>query len=286
MSLFFTDTDCEIWHTDVEKYNINIIGMPYTIDGVEKVYDMGKNTDFKNMYNRMRAGAMPITSALNPQNYIDYFEPAFKSGQDIFYVHFSDKLSGTFNHMQVALDELKEKYPERKITLFDTKSICYGAGMQALMAGIMHNEGKSDDEILKFLKEFSPKVVTKFVVDSLFHLKRGGRVSATSAVVGSLLNIKPLLEITKDGKIEKYSTARGMKRAVLTLADECVQNVDEVDKYPILVIHADNEEMANIAVERLKSGLGEKADIKVYPIGPVIGTHCGPGTVGLVYYQK
>lgn len=286
MSLFFTDTDCEIWYTDVEKYNINIIGMPYTIDGVEKVYDMGKNTDFKGMYNRMRAGAMPITSALNPQNYIDYFEPVFKSGQDIFYVHFSDKLSGTFNHMQVALDELKEKYPERKITLFDTKSICYGGGLSALMAGIMHYNGKSDDEILAFLKEFSPKVVTKFVVDSLFHLKRGGRVSATSAVVGSLLNIKPLLEITKDGKIEKYSTARGMKRAVMTLVDECLQSVDELDKYPILVIHADNEEMATVAVEHLKSSLGEKTDIKIYPIGPVIGTHCGPGTVGLVYYQK
>lgn len=286
MSLFFTDTDCEIWYTDVEKYNINIIGMPYTIDGEEKVYDMGKNTDFKGMYNKMRAGAMPITSALNPQNYIDYFEPAFKSGQDIFYVHFSDKLSGTFNHMQVALEELKEKYPERKITLFDTKSICYGAGLQALMAGIMHYEGRSDEEILAFLKEFSPKVVTKFVVDSLFHLKRGGRVSATSAVVGSLLNIKPLLEITKDGRIEKYATAKGMKRAVLTIVGDCVENVAEVDKYPIFVIHADNEEMAILATSQIKTELGDNVDVRVYPIGPVIGTHCGPGTVGIVYYQK
>lgn len=285
MSVFFTDTDCELWYTDAEKYNINVIGMPYTLDGEEKVYDMGKNTNFKHMYDRMRAGAMPITSALNPQDYIDYFEPIFARGEDIFYVHFSDKLSGTFNHMAVALNELKEKYPERKITLFNTKNICCGAGLQALVAGKMHFEGKSDDEILTFLQDFHSHIATKFVVDSLFHLKRGGRVSATSAVVGSLLNIKPLLKVTSEGKIEKYGTAKGMKKAVLTLSQECVDKVMNVGEYPIIILHADNETMALLAKNYIQENV-KGAQVQVYPIGPVIGAHCGPGTIGIVYYTK
>lgn len=283
MSVFFTDTDCELWYTDAEKYGINIIGMPYTLDGVERIYDMGKNTDFKLMYDRMRAGSVPITSALNPQDYIDYFEPVLKNGEDILYVHFSDKLSGTFNYMAIALNELKEKYPERKVTLFNTLSISVGGGIQALEAGKLHHAGKSDEEIVKFLEEFSPKVCTKFVVDSLTHLKRGGRVSATTAVLGGLLNIKPLLKITKEGTIEKYGTAKGMKKAVLTLVDECANNIVCADKYPVYILDADNKEMADFAVSVLKQKLGEKVEIKVIPIGPVIGAHCGPGTIGIVY---
>ena len=284
MSVFFTDTDCELWYTDAEKYNINIIGMPYTLDGVEKFYDMGKNTDFKAMYDRMREGAMPITSALNPQDYIEYFEPVLKSGQDILYVHFSDKLSGTFNYLALALNELKEKYPERKVTLFNTKSICVGAGFQALEAGKLHAEGKSDEEIIAFLRDFSPNVATKFVVDSLSHLKRGGRVGVATAIVGGLLNIKPLLKITDEGTIEKYATAKGMKKAVLALVEDCAENARELDKYPLYVIDADNEAMGEFAVKALKEKLGEKVNIVRYPIGPVIGAHCGPGTVGFVYF--
>lgn len=283
MSVFFTDTDCELWYTDAEKYNINIIGMPYTLDGVERFYDMGKNTDFKLLYDRMRAGAMPITSALNPQDYVDYFEPVFKKGEDILYVHFSDRLSGTFNYMAVALEELKEKYPDRKVTLFNTKSICYGGGLQALMAGKMHYEGKSDEEIIEFLEDFSPRVATKFVVDSLSHLKRGGRLGAASAIIGGILNIKPMIKITAEGTLEKYATAKGMKKAVSILAEECAKEVRENDIYSIAVLDADNKEIADFAERQLREKLGENANIIHLPIGPVIGTHCGPGTVGFVY---
>lgn len=283
MSVYFTDTDCELWYTDAEKYNINIIGMPYTLDEEEKFYDMGKNTDFKHMYNRMREGALPITSALNPQDYLDYFEPVLAKGEDILYVHFSDRLSGTFNYMKLAIDELLEKYPERKITVFNTLNISTGAGFLALEAGKLHYEGKSDEEIIEFLTDLAPKVLTTFVVDSLSHLKRGGRISATSAIIGGLLNIKPILKITKEGTIEKVATAKGMKKAISMLVGDCVEKAIMTDKYPVYIMDADNEEMGAYAEAQLKEKFGDSVEVRRLPIGPVIGAHCGPGTVGLVY---
>ena len=286
MSVFFTDTDCEIWYTDVDKYNIKVIGMPYTLDGVEYFYDMGRNTDLKLLFNRMREGSTPITSALNPQNYIDYFEPVLQAGEDILYIHFSDQLSGTFNHMNVALKELREKYPERKITTFDTKSICWGAGFQVLEAAKMHQAGKSDEEIVEFLKDFTSHVVTTFVVDSLSHLKRGGRISATTAIIGGMLNIKPVLKIDDEGKIVKCGTGKGMKKTLMSMVDDLMKNIRNVGEYPIYIIDGDNEPMAEFLKSQLQSKLGEKQKIENYPIGPVIGAHCGPGTIGIIYYGE
>ena len=154
MSVFFTDTDCEMNYTDAEELGMHVIGMPYTIKNKEYVYDYGKNIDIKQFYEDMRAGEIATTSALNSQDYIDYFEPIFAAGEDILYVHFSSELSATFDHMQTALDILKEKYPERKVTTFDTGNICVGAGIQAIEACKLHNAGASDEEVIEFLKEF------------------------------------------------------------------------------------------------------------------------------------
>ena len=283
MSVFFTDTDCELWWTDVEDLGINIIKMPYTIDGEEHFYDMGKETDFDKFYSRIKQGAMPITSALNPQDYIDYFEPVFQKGEDVFYVHFSDNLSGTFKHMQVAINELKEKYPERKVITFNTKSICVGAGMSVYYAAKMHKEGKSDEEILKFLESFAPKVATYFVVDSLAHLRRGGRISALSATMGSLLNIKPILRVSADGKIEKYSTGKGMRKALHSMVELMKEKFEP--GYPVYILDAVNKECADYVEEEIKQNFAN-VEIKRLPIGPVIGTHCGPGTVGIIFYAK
>ncbi len=285
MSVFFTDSDCELWYTDVDKYNINVLEMPYTLDGEEYFYDMGRNTDFKKLFTRMREGAMPMTSALNPQSYIDYFEPVFARGEDILYVHFSDKLSGTFEHMKTAMETLSQKYPERKLKVYNTKSISVGGGFCALEAAKMHYAGKSDEEILEFLESFCGHVVTTFVVDSLAHLKRGGRISATSAVIGGLLNIKPILKISDEGTIEKVSTAKGMKKALMSLVEKMETNLKDMGKYPVYVLDADSEDMGEWLVGVVKEKF-PNVDVQRLPVGPVIGSHCGPGTVGLVYYGE
>ena len=284
MSKFFTDTDCELWYTDVDKYDMNIIEMPYTLDSEEQFYDMGRKTDFKKLFDRMREGAIPSTSALNPQSYVDYFEPHFKNGDDVLYVHFSDQLSGTFEYMKTAYAELKEKYPERELKTFNTKNISLGGGFIALEAAKMHKAGKSDEEIIEFLEEFAPKVNMVFVVDSLSHLKRGGRISGASAVIGSMLNIKPILKITEEGKIEKCATAKGMKKAINVIVDEMVSKIEKTEEYSVVIMNADNKELADYAEKVVREKMGEEVNIAHYPIGPVIGAHCGPGTVGLVYY--
>lgn len=123
MYQLFCDSNCELWHTEAKELGLNVIRMPYVLDGEEYYYDLGEKTDFKHFYDRMRAGAVPTTSAINEQNYIDYFEPVLKEGKDIYYITFSHKLSATFESMDRAIAALKEKYPDREIRTFDTKSI-------------------------------------------------------------------------------------------------------------------------------------------------------------------
>lgn len=285
MSVFFTDTDCEMDYTDVENLKINVIGMPYTIKGKEQIYDFGKNIDIKEFYDMMRNGEIPTTSALNSEDYLGYFEPILKSGQDILYVHFSSELSGTFNYMQTAINILEEKYPDRKVTCFDTKNISVGAGIQAMEAAKLHNEGKSDEEVLAFLEKFKNQISVYFYVDNLKYLKRGGRISAASAVMGTMLSIKPILTVTKEGKLEKLTTVKGTKKAIGYLYEKFLNEYLEDEKYEVFIIDADNKEGSKELADKIETS-GKKAKVRRLSVGPVIGTHCGPGTIGLIFVNK
>lgn len=285
MSIFFTDTDCEMSYTDAEELGMHVIGMPYTIKGKEYVYDFGKNTDIKEFYNNMRAGEVATTSALNSQDYINYFEPIFEAGEDILYVHFSSNLSATFDHMSKALEELKEKYPERKVTCFDTKNICLGAGIQAIEACKLHNNGASDEEVIAFLEEFSKKVAVYFYVDSLQYLKRGGRISGATAVFGSLLNIKPILTVTEDGKLEKLCAVKGTKKAIDFMFTKFNEEYSNSDKYETFIIDADNKLIADDFAEKIRL-TGKNISLRRMTVGPVVGAHAGPGTIGIIFVKK
>ena len=285
MSVFFTDTDCEMNYTDAEALGMHVIGMPYTINNTEYVYDYGKETKINEFFKEMRDGKVATTSALNVQDYINYFEPIFAAGEDILYVHFSSQLSGTFDHMQVALNELREKYPERKFTEFDTGSISIGGGLQAIEACKLHNSGASDEEVVKFLKTFKDKVKVYFCVESLQYLKRGGRISATAATFGTLLNIKPILTVTQEGKLEKLTTVKGTKKAVDFLYNKFIEEYGDEDKYETFIIDADNKDVADGLAEKIRL-TDKKVNLRRMFIGPVIGAHAGPGTVGIVFVAK
>ncbi len=284
MSVFFTDTDCEMLYTDADELGMNVIGMPYTLKGQEYVYDFGRTFDSKKFYDEMRNGEVVTTSALNSQDYINYFEPVLAAGEDILYVHFSAELSGTFNHMKVAIDELLKKYPDRKITCFDTRNISLGAGIQAIEACKLHNAGASDEEVVKFLTEFKDKVAIYFYVDSLQYLKRGGRVSAISAAFGTMLNIKPILSVN-DGKLEKLTTVKGTKKSLDFMLEKFNSEYLEDDKYELFILDADNKAVADDLAEKVRM-TGKKVSIRRFFVGPVIGAHSGPGTTGIIFVKK
>lgn len=285
MSVFFTDTDCEMNYTDAEELGMHVIGMPYTIKNKEYVYDYGKNINIKEFYEMMRAGEVATTSALNMQDYINYFEPIFEAGEDVLYVHFSSKLSGTFNYMQSALETLKEKYPERKVTCFDTQNICLGAGIQAIEACKLHNSGASDEEVVKFLENFREHVAIYFYVDSLQYLKRGGRISSTSAVVGTVFNIKPILSVSSEGSLEKLTTVKGTKKALEFMYNKFLEEYNNDDKYEVFVLDADNKQVGDDLAEKIRTS-GKNISLRRLFIGPVIGAHAGPGTVGIIFVKK
>jgi len=285
MSVFFTDTDCEMFYTDAESLGINVIGMPDTIKGQEHIYDFGKNTNIKDFFDDMRNGEVATTSALNSQDYLNYFEPVLQKGEDVLYVHFSSNLSATFNYMNTAIDILKEKYPERKITVFDTLNISLGGGIQAIEAAKLHNSGMSDEDVVKFLTAFREKIAVYFYVDSLKYLKRGGRISPASAVVGSLLNIKPILTVSNEGKIEKLCTVKGTKKALDFLIDKFEKEYNNDSKYEVYIIDADNKEVGDQVAERIRN-TGKDVSIRRLPIGPVIGAHAGPGTIGIIFVKS
>lgn len=283
MYQLFCDSNCELWHTTVKELGINVIRMPYTMNDKEYFYDMGEHTDFKEFFTRMRGGAIPKTSALNEYAYIEYFEPVLARGEDIYYVTFSHKMSGTFDAMKNVIKSLKEKYPEREIRFKDSKTISLGSGFITYYAALKYREGASMNELDAFLDDLIPHTATYFVVEDLTYLHRGGRVSGMSKVVGNLLNIKPILYFDKEGRIINLTKVKGFKKALATLRDYMRQKGTELDKYKVFILQADCESVAEDFAKSLKDEFGD-LDIVIQPVGPVIGSHCGPGTVGLIFH--
>lgn len=283
MSVFFIDTNCELWWEKAKELGItNIIKMPYTICDNEYYYDLGEKYNPKDFFSLVRQGNTPITSCLNAENYKEYFEPFFKKGEEILYVSFSSKMSGTFTFLDAAIRELSEQYPAAKFTRYDTKGISMGAGLSVYEAAKLHKAGKSVQEIIDFLDGFVQKVNAVFSPDSLVYLKRGGRLSSAQAFFGGLLQIKPLIRLNAEGALYSASKVNGRQKAINAIIEDVLEHVVETDKYPIVVLDADCGEDAQKIIDRIKTAL-PNATVWHQPVGPVIGTHCGPGTIAVCF---
>ena len=280
-SVLIIDADGELWYTRQEELGVECISMPYTYNDNEYYYDLGKNTDLKKFYQAIRDGAIPKTMALNPQEYYEIIEKHYAAGNDVLYVSFSHAMSGTFNHLNTALNMLAEKYPDRKTTVFNTNSISLGAGIQMEYAAELKNKGASDEEILAFLKEFTNRSVVYFVVDDLMHLKRGGRLSGFAAFAGTLLSLKPILTIDAEGKLGVLEKVAGKKKAIRNIADKVNKTLTGLE-YRVYVLDADCPADGDMLADLIKQAHPD-ANIIRQTVGPVIGAHCGPGTVGAIF---
>lgn len=281
MSVLICDADGELWYTRAEELCLYSIAMPYSYGGEVYYYDLEKNTDFDRFYKAVRSGEVPKTMALNPDEYVKILEPYFQSGEDVLYVSFSHAMSGTFDHLDTALEQLHTKYPERKCTVFDTKSICLGAGIQMEYAAELKNAGASDEEIINKLTQFRDRVAVYFMVDDLMHLKRGGRLSGIAAFAGTLLGLKPILTIDERGSLKVFEKISGKRKAMHKIANHVISELTGTE-YSVYVVDADCPEEGDELAQLIRDGRPE-AKIVRQKVGPVIGSHCGPGTIGVIF---
>lgn len=282
--VIFTDSACDIAPEVLKEWGVYYRPLSLHFDGDETLYS---NDDIKplDFYNKMRAGAIAKTSAVNAEDFMAGFEPFLKEGQDVLYLGFSSGLSTTFNSARIAAGELREKYPERKIIVVDTLAASAGEGLIVYLTLQKKNEGASIEEAAAYAEDIKFKTSIWFTVDDLVYLKRGGRVSAAAAFFGNMLGIKPVLHMDNEGHLVPVLKVRGRKTAVESLAKKYEELATDTANNTIFISHADCEADAL----KLQSVFKEKygVDVKIITdVGPVIGAHAGPGTLALFFVGK
>ena len=225
---------------------------------------------------------MITTSAIAMDRFISEVEPVLAEGKDVLYLGFSSGLSSTYSAGFVGAQELSEKYPDRKIYSVDTLAASMGQGLLVWYAANMQKDGKSIEEVRDFVENNKMKLAHWFTVNDLFFLKRGGRVSAATALVGTMLNIKPVMHVDDEGHLIKVTTARGRKNAVNSLFEKAKESAINAAEQTMFISHGDCIDDAKYLAARLKDELGVKNVIISY-VGPVIGAHSGPGTLALFF---
>ena len=284
--IFMTDSDSDLPFRYVDELDLSMVYMPYIVDGKEYMDDLGRSGEQKQYFDNMRAGAAPSTSLLPLGAYLEIFEPVFEAGKDILFVAFSSQLSGTINNIYAAREELLEKYPERKMIVVDTLSISAPQSILILKAHKLYREGKSMEEVAQWLEENKLRAQAWFTVDDLKYLRRGGRISAVAATMGTLLDLKPIITETKEGKLVSTDKVRGRKSALRLIVDKTVENIDDPAEAMPIIIHADAPEDAARVEKMLLERMPELGEVMTWYVGPVIGAHCGPGTVAVCYFGK
>lgn len=284
--VIMTDSDSELPLSIAKKYKVPFVPMPYSLDDVDYGYDLGETTDFIGFFRSMREGKMPTTSTYPPQYYVDFCRNTLESGQDILFLSFSSKLSSAYDYLSTAAAQLREEFPQRRIETFDTLSISGGMALLVSRALVLRDQGASMDEVIDWLRGNMLRSNSYFTVNDLNHLRRGGRISATAAAVGTMLSVKPVLHISREGKLVLVDKVMGRKKAIRYLAEKVAERVENPEDNACMLLHADCEDDA-VALKAMveHSGIHFKEWI-VQMIGPVIGAHAGPDTLGLCFFGR
>lgn len=280
-----TDSNSDLPQEYIEKLGTTIIPQYYSFG--DTVYGDELSMSSAEFYNRMKNGELPQSQANNPAVIEEKFRAILDNGADIIHIAFSSALSGSYNNVCMVARELSEEYPDAKITVIDSLNVSLGESIMVIHANTLKAGGSSYDEIVKDLNNFKHHINVQFTVDDLFHLQRGGRVSKTTAVVGSALNLKPFLYVTNEGTLSSNGTARGRKKSISSLVDKMAASLEADTNYslPVGIVHGNCLDEATVLADMVKSKT-KFTNIIINDINPSIGAHSGPGALGVIYYGQ
>lgn len=275
-----TDSTVDLPKTFLEENHVLTISLSYVIDGV--TYKEMDGLSHEEFFEKLRNGSLPTTSQINPQEARKALEPIVKEGKDVLYIGFSSGLSGSYNSVRMAAEELMEDYPETKIIAIDSLCASMGEGLLLYKALQLKQQGKSLEEIANWIEENKLHICHNVTVDDLNHLHRGGRISKTTAVLGTMVKIKPIIHMNNEGKLVVIGKERGRKKSLLALLDKMEKQMQGYDNDVVMITHGDCIEDAKYVEEQIRERFGIKKII-INGIGSVIGSHTGAGVVAVFF---
>ena len=284
--VILTDSCADLTAELLAELDVQVLPLSYDMEGkIVYNYPDNREMDPHDFYDLLRAGKTATTSAVNVAQFTEAMEPHLKAGKDVLVLAFSSGLSTTYNSAAIAADDLKEKYPDRKVYVVDTLCASMGQGLLVYLAAKEREKGKNIDEVRDWAEANKMSIAHQVTVNDLFHLKRGGRISATTAVMGSMLSIKPMIHVDNEGRLINIGKSRGRAASLKALVDTMEKAAIDPAGQTVFISHGDCAEDAQTVADMIRERMGVEKFIINF-IGPVIGAHAGPGTVALFYIAK
>ena len=283
--VIYTDSGSDLSQAMAQDLGVELLCQSYRLDDVETRKPFHTEEELSVFYARLRAGGVSVTSQINPEDFTTAFTPVLESGRDILCIPMSSCISGTYNSAVLAQAELRERFPDRKVEVVDSISACLGQGLLVYLTAQFAKEGHSLEETTAFVEETKMRINHVFTVDDLNFLKRGGRLSGSSALLGSLLHIKPVMYINDEGRLLVRDKVPMRRRAIRAMADAIKQRGIDVENQKVFIAHADAEADCDAVIAGIRAHF-PNVDIVKGPLGPVIGSHSGPGTLALFFLGK
>ena len=275
-----SDSTVDLPKEYLQSKQVPIISLSYIMDGV--TYEEMDGLSHKEFFEKLRAGSLPTTSQINPEQARESLEPFAKEGKDILYIGFSSGLSGSYNSVRMAAEDLKEEYPDINIIAIDSLCACMGEGLLLYKALELKEHGMSMEEIAKWVEANKLHICHNVTVDDLNHLHRGGRISKTTAVVGSMIKIKPIIHMSDEGKLVVIGKERGRKKSLVSIVDRMEKQMQGYDNDIVMITHGDCIEDAEFVKKQVEERFGIH-NVMINGIGSVIGSHTGAGVVAVFF---
>jgi len=284
-TIIITDSNCDLPEEYLTLSNIPVIPFHFILNGLDYEDNFGKSLNYKDFYNLIRAGATPTTAQITPFTFEKSFEKYAELGFSIIYIGFSSALSESFSHAKLAQTRIQERFPSVEIYVIDSLSASLGEGLLVREASELLKSGLTSKQVVAWIEENKRKINHWFTVDSLEYLRRGGRLSATSATVGTALNIKPILRVDSSGHLIPAKQVIGRKKAMRTLIEEFEKNHSPEVSSTLFICHGDCLEDAAYLKKTIMARF-PKIQAQIEYLGPIIGAHTGPGMLGIVFWGK